>query len=416
MREHSLGKNIPRASDKLQVFPEMANYRIAKAPAKMDDWIYSDKAQLDLYITSFSDATFVTITWLHTLLDAMGRHALLSAWQLVLAGRDNELPPFIGYNSDPLSSLGVKRAGIQHEESVLKPKLLSPFAFTRFVANMVWDRLWYPKEEGRMLHLPSHIFQTIRHQAFSDLDSLPTDQITPNQKTGTPFLSDGDILTAYLLRLTSRSHPSILTSQGQRQITLVNVMGMRHLLQTTHPALLPRDGAYVANCVTTIWSHFTIREFLDAPLGHVAARIRADLVRQGSRGQIEASQGLARERGGVLCGTGDMAFCTMTNWDKARLFDVDFGAAVVDSGGGQQATSTERGSNGMEGGGGDRVRARPVYIHPWATENGFKLRGSTNVVGKDGDGNYWLGAMLRSDVVERFEGEVRKEAERLDAM
>jgi hypothetical protein len=123
MREHSLGKIIPRASDKLQVFPEMANYRIAKAPAKMDDWIYSDKAQLDLYITSFSDATFVTITWLHTLLDAMGRHALLSAWQLVLAGRDNELPPFIGYNSDPLSSLGVKRAGIQHEESVLKPKL-----------------------------------------------------------------------------------------------------------------------------------------------------------------------------------------------------------------------------------------------------------------------------------------------------
>jgi hypothetical protein len=404
MRQHPLGKTIPRANDKLEVFPQMSNFRIAKSPAKMEHWIYTDKAQLDLYITSFSDATFVTITWLHTLLDAMGRHALLSAWQLVLEGRENELPEFVGYKDDPLADLGKGRE--EQEESVLKPKLIGKFGMARFVGNMVVDSLWYPNEEVRMLVLPGPIFEKIKRQAYLDLNSLPADKITytiskigEEARERKPFLSDGDILTAWFLRLTSLSHPSINPPSGpsNRQIAVVNVMGMRTILQNTKPPLLPKDGVYIANCVTALWSHFPIHTFLTAPLGHVAAQIRSDLVSQGSRGQIEASQALAKGMGGILPGSGDMSFATMTNWDKARLFGVDFGAAIV---------GEKRGVSG----------AKPVYIHPIATENGFKLRGSANVVGKDVDGNYWLGAMLRSDVVDTFEKEIAKEAERLDSL
>lgn len=99
MSQYDLGKNIPHATGKLEVFLDSSNFRIAETPAKIDHWIYTDAAQPSLQIINFAYATFVTITWLHTLLDAMGRHALLYAWQSMLEGREEDVPEFVGFES-----------------------------------------------------------------------------------------------------------------------------------------------------------------------------------------------------------------------------------------------------------------------------------------------------------------------------
>lgn len=53
--------------------------RSADSPRTLADWIYSDRPQLHIHVVRFQDATLVTQTYLHTLMDAVGRSALLKA-------------------------------------------------------------------------------------------------------------------------------------------------------------------------------------------------------------------------------------------------------------------------------------------------------------------------------------------------
>jgi hypothetical protein len=319
----------------------------------------------------------------------MGRSALLRAWQAVLEGRDDEVPEFIGYDINPLESLGSNAT----EDYVLKDRLLGRFPMARFVVNFISELYMYPAEEARMVCMPASYFAKIKAQAFADLNNLAEEHLTLNAVTGAPFLSDGDILTAWFTRLIARTNPSIAAGAPSRLILVMNVFGMRDLLRTSDPQLLPSDGAYIHNCAAAICSHFTVADFLSLPLGHVAARLRADLVRQSTRPQVEACQHTNAEYGGMaLYGTGDMAMATMTNWHKAKLYDTDFSAAAVQR------------KNG-------NPKLKPSYIHAYSTTSkGFSVRGSGNCVGRDAEGNFWLGTVTRKDEVEAFARAVEEES------
>jgi hypothetical protein len=385
--QHPRGAQLPRPNGKLQAFEGFRAFsETFSNTTVLEDWIYSDKAQLGLHIENFEDATLVTITWMHTLLDAMGRHALLRAWQAVLEGREGDVPDFVGYDSNPLASLGDEKTS--GEDYVWKDRMLGRLGMARFIFNFVWESYWYPVEEGRILCMPASYFAKIKAEAFADLDSLDPAHLTYDTRNANdkskPFLSDGDIITAWFMRLIARTHPDISASPT-RTISLMNVFGMRDLLRTTSPPLLPKEGAYINNCASAIVSLFTAGDFLARPLGHIAAQIRKDLATQGTRAQIEAIQALSRANGGMaLYGSGDMALCTMTNWGKAKLFETDFGAAVV--GGKSQGAS-----------------AKPRLILANATTSkGLMVRGSGNCVGTDPDGNIWMGTMVRKELMKGF--------------
>ncbi|KAF2827612.1 hypothetical protein CC86DRAFT_455222 [Ophiobolus disseminans] len=401
--EHPVGARLPRPTGKLEVFGEAGNFRILTPEQSnttlLEHWTLSDRPALGLHISTFEDATLVTIVWLHTVMDALALRELLRAWQAVLDGREEHVPDYIGYDSNPLAELvephdtkitkqieqerNKKSELQQSEEYIVAPKLLSHISFARFIFRYIWELIWYPAEEGRMLFIPSSYFSRIKSSAFADLASLPKEEITYNNSTSkpTPFLSDGDILTAWTMRLLASTNPQIANSHPSRTIALMNVFGMRDLLRSTAPQLLPQRGAYVHNCVTTIWSHFSVQGFLEMPLGHVAARIRADLVVQSTRAQVEAGQRiLYANKGSALYGKGDMALTTMTNWDKAKLYETDFSAAIV------------RGKSG-----------KPDYLHVYATSaRGVAVRGSANIVGKDGAGNWWVSSVFRTGSISAF--------------
>jgi hypothetical protein len=85
----------------------------------------------------------------------------------------------------------------------------------------------------------------------------------------------------------------------------------------------------------------------------------------------------------ALYGTGNMVLSVMTNWSKAKLFETDFSAAVVD---GKVDGRSESG----------KTRGKPRFIHVYTTRaKGFPLRGNGNCVGRDAQGNWWFGTILR---------------------
>ncbi|KAH7401364.1 hypothetical protein BKA66DRAFT_406177 [Pyrenochaeta sp. MPI-SDFR-AT-0127] len=402
LSQHPIGAKFPRANGSLQVIGDLEPLRDITIPKNnttvLADWIYTDKAQLGLHIVNFTDATLVTLTWMHTLLDAMGRHALLKAWTAVLDGREDDVPEFWGYDFDPLEKLGapgVRQAAsatesAKEDEFVLKDQQVKGWNLYKFIFNHKCESFFYPNEETRILVMPASYFATLKKRALQDLESADTSLLTmsfKDPKNPKPFISDGDILCAWLTRLMASSNPSILASPGSRTIHILNAFGMRDLLSNTAPQLIPRGTAYIGNCVSAMHTFLSQQDFLSLPLGHLAAHFRRDLVLQGTRAQVEANQALAKANGGqqILYGDGDMAMMVFSNWLKAKFFDTDFSPAIVKDGG--------------KGAG----KGKPVYIHVHGTiGKGAAVRGTGSCVGKDAEGNLWLGAVLRKECVEGF--------------
>ncbi|KAI1327854.1 hypothetical protein F5Y16DRAFT_410069 [Xylariaceae sp. FL0255] len=275
LSEHPLASQLPRPKDNIHVTSPMGPLRPLVLPegqhATADDWLYTDRAQLGVDVVTLTNATFVTLNWLHTLLNGMGRNELLRAWRLMLEGRDDEVLEFYGYDFDPLDTLGElvnptsADKGAPVEDYVLKEQKVAGWAMLQFVFNYLWEILFYRSEELRTVILPNRMFEKLKAEAFNDLRLLH------------------------------------------------------------QPRLLPDSAAFIANCTSIIQSFFTLQELLKLPLGQIAARIRSDLVTQSTRPQIEAVKRLQRmaqaETGrDPLYGGGDMG----------NMFGTDFRAALVD--------------------------------------------------------------------------------------
>jgi hypothetical protein len=109
--KHLLASRIPRPTNQPSVYTDLNTLadlaHRSDAPEKLDDFLCSDEPQLSLHIVSFEDATIVSISWLHTFLDATAMVAVLNAWVLVLNGCEAEVPPICNFDTDHLASLGI---------------------------------------------------------------------------------------------------------------------------------------------------------------------------------------------------------------------------------------------------------------------------------------------------------------------
>jgi hypothetical protein len=185
---------------------------------------------------------------------------------------------------------------------------------------------------------------------------------------------------------------------------------MRDVLSTSsskYEALIPRGKAYIGNCVTIVASPFSLQQFLNMPLGHVAARIRKDLVQQGSREAVEASLRATRnqQQTSIPPPDADMtpANFIFTNWAKAKLFETDFSAAIISCHGNQGRPIDEP------------TRGKPTYIHVYGTDRrtfdlGAGQAGVGHCIGKDARGGYWLAGISSEECAQKFEQAVMKDA------
>jgi hypothetical protein len=383
--EHPLASKFPRATTRPTVLEShdfLPITRRAGGPTKLEDYLYSDYGQLSLHIVSFNDATLLTLTWPHTLFDAMGRRALFDAWISILNGRESEVKPLHGFDSNPLETVGSKIT----EPHALEHRQIKGFAFFMFALRMVYEFIWHSKEEFRVVCLPAVHMNSMKSTALSELATYSSD---PDNK---PFLSDGDIISAWWTRLAC----SMVPRSSKRSITIMNVFGMRGAL--AHD-LLPADKAYIGNATHSVHAFVPADVLFSRPISYTASLVRRSIVEQGTRPQIEALAAMARQsyidaNRPPIFGDGTTKLIVFSNWTKARFFELDFSATVV-----KQGIPLEERKYGL---------GKPRYLHAHAYTNNLPVRNAFQISGKDAEGNYWFSGTMRTETWKQVEEEFKR--------
>lgn len=343
-------------------------------PVTLKDYIQSDDPPLELHVFTFKDATIVTLNFPHVLTDAVGLSALIENWCKVLAGRSEEVAPLEG--SDLLNTVGLSdKNGEMEEEHVLKQKMLTGLSFVRFGLSFVRDLAFGPTMETRTIFLPEKSVTALKQQAVDDLRQ--------NEPEGTPFISEGDVLSAWGTKMIGRG----LGPRCKRTMVVMNVFELRKRLGTVFDS----TAAIVQNAFFVLTTILTAREAQDMPLGQIALRLRASLVEQTTEAQVRAlvrEQRASMQKAGrpVLFAEPDSILLPFSNWNRAGFFDVvDFSPAVLEAGEKSNGQSNAVGKPSFFLAFDANPKPNPTY------------RNVMNIIGKDHAGNCWITGMLSPD-------------------
>lgn len=365
IEDHPLGSTLPKATEKASFHPIPLQFQIFNArpdaPATLSDFLAGDVPLLSLHITSFTNTTLVALSWCHTLMDVMGQQALLRAWTLVLAGREADVPPLLGAHDDAMEA--AAKSSIE-EEYILKQRLLKGWGMLTFGARFAWDILWNRVVETRTVFLPASAMAALRRQAQDDLAA--------NDRGEKPFISEGDVLTAWGINAVASSLPQ------PRPITALHALNARFRLSS----LINAPGVYVQNMAVAAFT-FLSTDVARGPLGPIALANRQHLMAQATEPQVLAALRdlRAQSKNGkvdpatMLYSDTNAVLMPFTNWERAKFWEIaDFGPAVVRGEGRGRLVSHYAGSMGVGS----------------PTERNILV-----IFGKDLSGNYWMmGSLL----------------------
>jgi hypothetical protein len=392
--EHPLASQLPRATESPSIQPGPMKFRSLGvrrgAPTTIQDYLYSDEPQLALHIISFSDATLVSLSWPHTMTDAMGRRALIMAWSQVLAGRSSEVPPLLGATDDPMATVGISSTPeAQRERYLLAEKQLTEFSLFLFVIRCFLDLLWMPRMMLRTIVLPPASVASLVQEAR---EGLKTGQAANNEQ----FLSESDVLLAWATRMAVSALPSTST----RSIVVGNAFEVRSRLKS----FFEPKGVYIQNLIFTNTVMLSIAEIIGGGLGSVAARIRHSIAEQTTPTQILAQARILRESydtTGYGPAFGEINSFTIffSNWMKGKFFDiVDFSPAVINQ---SSTTSTDMEKQ-------PHAPGKPVYYHSQTLVETPTSCNIFNILGKDLMGNVWITGYLPSTTWTKIDEELTK--------
>lgn len=391
INDHPLAKTLPKATEGPSIQPGPPGFRAfaarEDAPAALEDFLYQDTPQLSLHITSFNDATLVALSWPHTLMDVMGQQALLRGWSLVLAGRELEVPPMLGAREDAICAAAadapVEEEEEEEEEFGLEQKQLRGWAMFMFGLRFVWDMLWNRVVETRTIFLPKRVVDELQRQARGDLAA----QDDGDEK---PFISEGDVLTAWAMRAVASSRPQ------PRPVTVLHPLNARFRL----PSLVRASGVYVQNMSVAAFA-FLSPEVATGPLGPIALENRRHLMEQSTEAQVLAF--LRKLRRGsksgsdpaFVCGESNALLMPFTNWTRADFFKTaDFSPALVRAGETGQSRSNPPGTM--------------VFHHAQSMRPSRAVRNVIVVLGKDHSDNYWLAGNLLPPAWAKIEEDIKR--------
>ncbi|RMY70170.1 hypothetical protein D0862_14782 [Hortaea werneckii] len=410
--EHYLARRIPRNSSNSQkpvLFEDPANFSdliySPDTPTKLEDWLYTDKPPLSLHIVTFTDATVVGLSWSHTLLDAMGRHLLQRAWTAVLEGREQDVPPFQGYYEDPITPVVDQTPP---EQYVLYDRLLKGFGFFLFVMYMILEFVWWPQQSSRLILLPGAYIQDLRQQALQELQG---DKQGSEEDEGEPFISEGDIIFAWLAQKTLQA---LRPSSPHVPVNLTLILNLRGSSNSGALAsVLPPETSYIGNASLASTTLTTAGEILHQPLSQTAFQIRRNLEIQRKPLNLQAFLSLHRREVSAtgrspLFGPGGQVMVSLSNWHRGRFFEQDFSAATVvvptsvakDEGQSDRSLKTTTTTTTTTGRA-EKI-GRPSFVGVTGHENGFRVRNAGPCLGRDARGDWWVSWALRDEAWGEF--------------
>lgn len=363
------------------------------APNGIEDYLSSDIPQLFIHVVTFTDTTLITVTFLHTVFDAMGLSYFFQAWTAVLSGQEDQVPPFLGFDEDILEA---KTEYVPAEKHVLSTKTFTKFQMAVFILSRWWETYWYPEIQDKVISIPNIYVQKMREKALQELKTQQSSSPQSSSKGKDIFISEGDILLAYLSKTLIRA----LNPPPTTPIQISNVFDTRSILN------ISQQGAYTGNATIPSCTSFTAQTLQTNPTSKIALALRLSLNEQRTPTQVHAMSSLRKktlQETGYLPLVGDsrQISITCTNWHRARFFELDFKAARVDSG------------NGIGLGGGEEEPCRPSYINTAGPSplGPHVARNLVTVTGRDGVGNWWVQILARASAWGRIEQVIREVGE-----
>lgn len=393
---HPIASQLPRASTSPAIVADTRAFqplmRHADGPKEIADWLCADIPQLALHVVSFNDTTLVGVTWPHTLLDATGQRDFLRSWSLILQGKEDQVKAPCGLTRDPLAGFGLR----PQEPYKLADRLLTTAQKLVWISRFLWENAVYGDEE-RVVCIPAAYVQALRDTALLDLASQGADVgvqdkgYTHGHDPKKPFVSEGDVLCAWLVRMTACNQ--LRASSDKSMISVMLTTDIRaQLVEAGH---LPPEKPYVSNAVMHIFSFLSLEELIARPLGEVAATIRKAMVELRTHGQTEAYVGMLRKslvETGLppLIGGATMQNVAFANWTKHDFFTLDFSGALAHN----DTASPKGGEHGIRE---HTSPTTPKYIQ-YLPAKGNNPRNCWCIFGKDAQGNYWVSGVLAKGV------------------
>ncbi|KAL4981759.1 hypothetical protein BDW68DRAFT_73464 [Aspergillus falconensis] len=385
--QHPAASRIPKPSavpaivgdpDALESMAWEAGYR----PNGISDYLTSDRPVLGLRVNSFTDRTVVTLQWQHVAFDALGMQYVVEGWSAMLWGQGDKVPTPVSPESDPFDVLATGTRPTT-EKHVLADRQVGWSGILKWGLGYGVDMLLRAKE-NRMVCVPESYW---RPQMEKALEELREEALSTGEDESTVFLTENDIVTAWILRC-------VVGQMGMSQDRTVAASIAMSLRKAFEGNLIPpsAEHPYVGNAFGWANVLVTAGEVTSKPLSWLARRVRKAINEQGTRAQHEAYYEMVRTSGTglpiVVMGDGGMAQVGFSNWAKAGLFDLDFSPARMDRNGGV---------------------CRPSYVQenhgPVKPADGFFI------LGKDAEGNYWTSACKVKGTWEKFEEQMMKDFE-----
>ncbi|KAH8707556.1 hypothetical protein GQ44DRAFT_817332 [Phaeosphaeriaceae sp. PMI808] len=345
IEDHPVARTLPKPNGTESIWPGPQDFKEfaarSDAPTTMEDLLSGDIPQISVHITSFTNATLIALMWPHTLMDVMGHQAFVNAWSLVLAGRESEVPPLLGAREDKLCAI-IDASVEKPEEYMLKSKQLKGLAMLKF-------------GHTRTICLTKKVVADLRLQAQTDLANLSSGEKVP-------FISDGDVLTAWTMSAVATSLPY------PRPVTALHAMNARFRL----PSLINAQGVFLQNMLLPGFTTVP-PDVARGPIGPIALSNRQCLMEQATEPQVLACMREQR----LLYIDANVVLMPFTDWTKAKLFNaVNFSPAVV-----RGSEVSPRRSN---------PPGTPVFYHASTRRVNPTARLMVVILGKDYEDNYWL--------------------------
>lgn len=381
IEEHPLASTLPRGTGRIATYPGPRAFNDLSlgpgAPRNLNDYINSDLPQFSLHVKTFADGTLVNLVHSHVTTDLLGLASVIDGWTLVLAGKPELVPPFVGFREDGMKGLYEPPP---EEEYVLSDKQLTGWRLAYFYLKILLEARYLYPLESKVVCVPRDVLESMMAQCKSDLVSR---KITDGSGNA-PFISQGDALVAVYCRVMAHYKPT-------SNVTMALALDPRSRAKT----VFRQDAAYVQNAPTVIFHHCPADKARELSLGELALMCRDAITTQTTEAQMKAFSALSaaslRSTGvGGMYGDKDMAFKLVSNWLKAKLIDkMDFSPAIV-----KEARASEPG----------KKRGHPTYYHSGDAESadGPLLIPLTAVMEIDHRGDLWLSVVLPREVWPKY--------------
>lgn len=371
---HPIGSQFIKTTCEPSIQPLEKNLRYFMAPEdfpeSIDGLVQTDKAQLALVVTSFDDATLVSIAFPHTLLDGNGFVNLVQNWSLVLAGKEDEVAPFLDPQTDALEDLvAADTSALKPEDCRMEKMRIKGFALWKYLGRQMAEAV-QRKRRLQALYIPQATYRKLLEKFREEGSVLEVNEADEKRRE-----DEAHVLTAWLIKVIAAQE------SAPRPVTLLTLYDLRDHIRALKDA--SQRGHFAQGLVTSSCAMFPAGTH-QTPIGDLVRAYKEQVAALTTEEEALAfmkqwrSELRKKKPDVALYGSTDsllVFYDPVAKLDPAKM--ADFGPAVMATSGGDETSP-------------GRVSGNVFNPLDW-TDAGVDL---LLPLGHDYEGGYWITAKL----------------------